>query len=172
MIFRCSAGRLMRWAAAIGALTALSACGGDAPPPAPAPLVADAVIESASAAEEDVVDPNAVVPDASIEAVVVDANTTTTVAGDEGLVPTPENPVIEVIAYDDLAFVVGERVIIRTSLGSTREGVLKQFFNTGLKVLVNDRGRKFELDMPRATVAEVKVVWTRAQGAAAPAPAQ
>lgn len=171
MIFRCSAGRLMRWAVTAGAMVALAACSVDAPLP-PASTAAQAAIESEPVAEEEVIDPNAVVPDATIEAVVVEANATTTVAGEEGLVPSAEAPVIEVIAYDDLAFVVGERVIIRTSLGSTREGVLKQFFNTGLKVLVNDRGRKFELDMPRATVAEVKVVWTRAQGAAAPAPAQ
>jgi hypothetical protein len=145
---------------------ALAACGGDAPAP-PAPIPPAVVAEEV----EEVVDPNAVQPDASIEAVVVDANATTTVAGEEGLVPTPEKPVIEVVAYEDLAFVVGERVIIRTNIGSTREGILKRFFNTGLKVLVNERGREIELDMPRTTVSEVKVVWTRAQGAVAPVPA-
>jgi hypothetical protein len=151
----------------LAAMLLLGACGDDAPPPEPiAPD--EEVAEPEPVAEP--VDPNAVVPDATIEAVVVDANATTTVAGEEGLVPTPEKPVIEVVAYEDLAFVVGERVIIRTSLGSTREGILKRFFNTGLKVLVNERGREIELDMPRTTVAEVKVVWTHAQGTA-PAPA-
>ena len=140
----------------------LTACGDDAPQ-TPPPLIEPAVI-----AEDEVpaVDPDAVVPDASIEAVVVDADSATMVAGDQGQVPTPEKPVIEVVAYDDLAYVVGERVIIHTVLGSTREGVLKRFFNTGLKVMVDDRGRQFELDMPRNTIAEVKVVWTRAQGSA------
>jgi hypothetical protein len=142
----------------------LAACGEDPPPPtapiAPAPV---AEIPAAPAAEPEVV------PDASIEAVVVDANATTTVAGEEGRIPTPEAPVIEVVAYEDLAFVVGERVIVRTSLGSTREGILKRYFNTGLKVLVNERGREMELDMPRNTVDEVKVVWTHAQGAPADA---
>jgi hypothetical protein len=151
------------------AILVLAACGGDPPPP-PESAAAVAVAEE-PVVEEIVVDPNAVVPDATIEAVVVDANSTTTVAGEDGLVPTPEKPVIEVVAYEDLAFVVGERVIVRTSMGSTREGILKRFFNTGLKVLVNERGREFEIDMPRTTVAEVKVVWTRAQGAVAPAPA-
>lgn len=158
----------------LAAAMLLGACGGDAPPPEPIAPAAEEVAEAEPAAEP--VDPDAVVPDASIEAVVVDANATTTVAGEEGLVPTPEKPVIEVVAYEDLAFVVGERVIIRTSMGSTREGILKRFFNTGLKVLVNERGRELELDMPRTTIAEVKVVWTHAQGtpaasASAPTPA-
>jgi hypothetical protein len=154
--------------AVFAAILVLAACGGEPPPPestAPVAVAEEPVVEEA------VVDPNAVLPDATIEAVVVDANATTTVAGEDGLVPTPEKPVIEVVAYEDLAFVVGERVIVRTSMGSTREGILKRFFNTGLKVLVNERGREFEIDMPRTTVAEVKVVWTRAQGAVAPAPA-
>jgi len=149
------------------AILALAACGGDPPAPPAAPVAA----AEEPVVEEVVVDPNAVLPDATIEAVVVDANATTTVAGEDGLVPTPEKPVIEVVAYEDLAFVVGERVIVRTSMGSTREGILKRYFNYGLKVLVNERGREFEIDMPRTTVAEVKVVWTRAQGAVAPAPA-
>lgn len=155
----------LRMTVLAAAFALLTACGDDAPP-------AEAIAEPASTVEEpfaeEVVDPNAVQPDASIEAVVVDANATTTVAGEQGLVPTPEKPVVEVVAYDDLAFVVGERVIIRTNIGSTREGILKRFFNTGLKVLVNERGREFELDMPRTTVAEVKVVWTRAQGLTVP----
>lgn len=151
------------------AVALLGACGGADQSSAPA--AAPAEVAAAAPAVAEYVDPDAVVPDASIEAVVVDANATTTVAGEDGLVPTPEKPVIEVVAYEDLAFVVGERVIIRTSLGSTREGILKRFFNTGLKVLVNERGREIELDMPRTTVAEVKVVWTHAQGSvAAPAP--
>jgi hypothetical protein len=158
--------RLLRLAAMVAALSLLAACSDDAPPPEtlspPEAVTEEPVVE-------ETVDPNAVQPDASIEAVVVDANATTTVAGEQGLVPTPEKPVIEVVAYEDLAFVVGERVIIRTNIGSTREGVLKRFYNTGLKVLVNERGREFELDMPRTTVAEVKVVWTKAQGATAPA---
>jgi hypothetical protein len=156
--------RTLRLAVMVTALSLLVACSDNAPP--------EAVSQPTAVAEEpvveEVIDPNAVQPDASIEAVVVDANATTTVAGEEGLVPTPEKPVIEVVAYEDLAFVVGERVIIRTNIGSTREGILKRFYNTGLKVLVNERGREFELDMPRTTVAEVKVVWTKAQGATAP----
>jgi len=153
--------------AAIGTLVVLCGCGDDRPPPEP-PLIAPAVIspEEEAAMAEAAKDPNALAPDASIEAVVVDAQSTVTVAGEDGRVPTPEAPVIEVVAYDDLAYVVGERVIIRTALGSTREGVLKRFFNTGLKVLVNERGRELELDMPRGTIAEIKVVWTHAQGAA------
>ncbi len=170
MSFGCCAGRMLRWAVAMSALLSLAACSADAPSP-PVVITAQTASESEPVAEEEVVDPNAILPDATIEAVVVEANATTTVAGEEGLVPSAEAPVIEVVAYDDLAFVVGERVIVSTSLGSKREGILKRFFNTGLKVLVNERGREIELDMPRATVAEVKVVWTRAQGAAAPAPA-
>lgn len=146
------------------ALFALAACGSDEPAGEP-PLIAPAILEEV--AEEP--DPNALRPDAGIEAMVVDAESTTTVAGEDGRVPTPEAPVIEVVEYDDLAFVEGERVIVRTQLGSTREGVLKRFLNTGLKVVVQERGREIELDMPRTTISEVKVVWTRAQGLA-PAP--
>ena len=160
-------GRL-RGAAMVAVAIMLAACGSDAPSPPVAPAEPSAIAELVQ--EETSVDPNALVPDASIEAVVVDANTTATVAGDQGLVPTPEAPVIEVVAYEDLAFVVGERVIVRTSLGSTREGILKRYFNTGLKVLVNERGREMELDMPRNTVDEVKVVWTHSQGTPAAMP--
>jgi hypothetical protein len=164
MMLSCKLPAGMRWPITAGVFFALAACGNDAPPASTGTLAPDV----AEPVAEEYIDPNAVIPDASIEAVVVDANSAATVAGDEGRIPTPEAPVIEVVAYDDLAFVIGERVIIRTNLGSTREGILKRFFNTGLKVLVNERGREIELDMPRNTIDEVKVVWTHAQGAAAP----
>jgi hypothetical protein len=158
----------MRVALGLLLVSLLTACGGDEPAAEPA-LIPPAIVDET---EEPVVDPSIPQPDAAIEAVVVDADSATTVAGDEGRVPTPEAPVIEAVAYDDLAYVEGERVIIRTQMGSTREGVLKRFLNTGLKVVVNERGREIELDMPRSTIADVKVVWTRAQGAApVPAPA-
>jgi hypothetical protein len=166
MMLSCNGSIGVRWAIAANLCIALAACGNDAPS-VPADAISPDVVEPVA---EEYVDPNAIVPDASIESVVVDANSAATVAGEEGRVPTPEAPVIEVVAYDDLAFVVGERVIVRTSLGSTREGILKRFFNTGLKVLVNERGREIELDMPRNTVDEVKVVWTHAQGAGVPTP--
>lgn len=157
----------VRWLrVAIGTvLLAVSACSSE-PPPEPE-LIAPMVLDES---ELDVVDPNAVVPDQSIEAVVVDANQTTTVAGQDGLVPTPDKPVSEVVDFDDLSFVVGERVVVRTTHGSTRDGILKRYLNTSIKVLVNERGREIELDMPRSSILEVKVIWTKAHGAEAPSP--
>jgi len=54
-------------------------------------------------------------------------------------------------------------------LKSTRQGVLKRYFTTSLKLLAEERGRVMEMDIPRASVNEVQVVWTHPQGQASSA---
>lgn len=90
----------------------------------------------------------------------VDSATTITVFSET---PTSDKPLIEVVEYTDLAHAVGEEIIVKTNMHSTRRGILKRYLNTSLKVLVNERGREFVLDIPRSTVTETQVVWTVAR---------
>lgn len=89
----------------------------------------------------------------------IDSATTLTVFSET---PTSGNPVIEVVEYTDLAYAVGEEIIVKTNMNSTRRGILKRYLNTSLKVMVNERGREFILHIPRSTVTETQVVWTDA----------
>lgn len=127
-------------------------------------LPAEAVAEADSAAAA----ANAPKPNPKIQTMVVSAETT--MIGVDGQMPTAENPVLEDVSYDDLAYMVGERVIIRTTMRSTREGELKSFNRAGLRIALRDRP-DMELEVPKDTVKSVRVVWTKAQTAAAAAAA-
>lgn len=158
----------MEWQSQLGryllvlVMANISACGGEQQT---APVVAAAVPAKAGSTAEvtAAMDPDSIQPDASIPAVSVDASS----ASAGGTMATPDAPIIESVSYEDLAYVVGEKIIIKTNLKSTRQGVLKSYFTTSLKLLAEERGRVMEMDIPRATVAEVQVVWTHPQGAAA-----
>ncbi|HWT15186.1 MAG TPA: hypothetical protein VN581_05335 [Patescibacteria group bacterium] len=108
------------------------------------------------------------VPNPAVPTMVVSAEST--LIGVDGQVPSAENPVSEDVSFDDLAYMVGERVIIRTTMNSTREGELKSFNRAGIRVALHNRAG-MELEIPKATVKSVQVVWTRAQTAAAAASA-
>ena len=90
--------------------------------------------------------------------------------GVDGQVPTADKPVVEEVSYDDLALMIGERVIIETTMSSTREGELKSFNRAGLRIALRNRPG-MELEVPKDTVVSVRVVWTKAQTAAASAAA-
>lgn len=107
-------------------------------------------------------------PNPAVPTMVVSAEST--MIGVDGQVPTADKPVIEDVSFDDLAFMVGERVIIRTTMNSTREGELKSFNRAGIRVALRNRAG-MELEIPRDTVKSVQVVWTKAQTAAAAAAA-
>ena len=119
--------------------------------------------QAAAVAEEPAQTPSPAVP-----TMVVSAEST--MIGVDGQVPTAERPVIEEVSYDDLALMIGERVIIRTTMSSTREGELKSFNRAGLRIALRNRPG-MELEVPKDTVASVQVVWTKAQTAAASAAA-
>jgi len=107
-------------------------------------------------------------PNPAVPTMVVSAEST--LIGVDGQVPTADKPVIEDVSFDDLAFMVGERVIVRTTMSSTREGELKSFNRAGIRVALRNRAG-MELEIPRSTVASVQVVWTKSQTAAAAAAA-
>ncbi|PIV35089.1 MAG: hypothetical protein COS34_03645 [Lysobacterales bacterium CG02_land_8_20_14_3_00_62_12] len=143
----------------------IGACGGGQETP---PVVVAEASKTPPAAALTSSEPAAIQPDASIPALSVDASSAS-IVGAEGAVATPETPVIETVNYEDLAYVVGEKIIIKTNLKSTRQGVLKRYFTTSLKLLAEERGRVMEMDIPRASVNEVQVVWTHPQGQASSA---
>ncbi len=107
-------------------------------------------------------------PNPAVPTMVVSAEST--LIGVDGQVPTADKPVIEDVSFDDLAYMVGERVIIRTHLRSTRDGELKSFNRAGILVSLRNRPG-MELEIPRSTVASAQVVWTKSQTAAAAAAA-
>ncbi len=107
-------------------------------------------------------------PSPSVPTMVVSAEST--MIGVDGQVPTAERPVVEEVSYDDLALMIGERIIIRTTMSSTREGELKSFNRAGLRIALRNRPG-VELEVPKNTVSSVQVVWTKAQTAAASAAA-
>lgn len=124
-----------------------------------ASLPASALAESASdgaAAPPDV--PNPAVP-----TMVVSAEST--LIGVDGQVPSADKPVVEDVSFDDLALMVGERVIVRTTMNSTREGELTSFNRAGIRVALRNRDG-VELEIPKDTVKSVQVVWTQSQTAA------
>ena len=157
---------MIRWAfsscrylgSALLFLLLLAACGGGSPPPPANDQV------SASADENEGLPK----PDRSL-AVVAVGSSTADIATPAGAIATIDKPVIETVAYEDLVYVVGEKIIIKTNLRTTRVGVLKRFLNTSLRVEVNERGRKFDIDIPRSTIAEVQVEWVHPQAPAASA---
>ncbi|HQW82664.1 MAG TPA: hypothetical protein PLQ74_12445 [Pseudomonadota bacterium] len=107
-------------------------------------------------------------PSPAVPTMIVSAEST--LIGVDGQVPTADKPVIEDVSFDDLAYMIGERVIIRTTMNSTREGELKVFNRAGIRVSLRNRPG-MELEIPRSTVAAVQVVWTKSQTAAASAAA-
>ena len=133
-------------------------------------IVAQAMtgISPASAATSTSNDAPAEAPNPAVPTMVVSAEST--LIGVDGQVPTAENPVVEDVSYDDLALMVGERIIVRTTMNSTREGELKSFNRAGLRVALRNRAG-MELEIPKDTVRSVQVVWTKAQTAAASAAA-
>lgn len=137
----------------------LAACGGDSPPP-------PAVDEALASEDADAGKPR---PDRSIEVVSVGSNTAD-IATPAGAIATINKPVIETVAYEDLTYLVGEKIIIKTNLRTTRIGVLRRFLNTSLRIEVEERGRKFDIDIPRTSISEVQVEWIHPQAPAAGGP--
>jgi len=108
------------------------------------------------------------VPNPQIETMVVDG--ATAVIGVDGEIPTAEKPLHEDIEFADLQYMIGERVIIKTTMSSTREGTLTAFNRAGVRLqLINRPG--MELEIPKDTVASVQAVWTKSQSANAAASA-
>jgi hypothetical protein len=133
-------------------------------------IVAQAMakLPAAALAESAPADAPGEAPNPAVPTMVVSAEST--LIGVDGQVPTADKPVIEDVSFDDLAFMVGERVIVRTTMSSTREGELKSFNRAGIRVALRNRAG-MELEIPRSTVASVQVVWTKSQTAAAAAAA-
>ncbi|MGE3105427.1 MAG: hypothetical protein AB7K14_09285 [Lysobacterales bacterium] len=136
----------------------LAACGGDPPPQAAEPAVASEDQEAANPR-----------PDRSLAVVAVDSGSAD-IATPAGAIATIDKPVIETVAYEDLTYLVGEKIIIKTNLRTTRVGVLKHFLNTSLRIEAEERGRKFDIDIPRNTIAEVQVEWIHPQAPTAASP--
>ena len=72
-------------------------------------------------------------------------------------------PAGHAVPYDELHLHIGERVIVRTTLKTTRTGVLTQVSNTQLTLGIDTAGGSTELTMPKNTILSVAL-------AAAPAP--
>jgi hypothetical protein len=102
-------------------------------------------------------------PNPAVPTMVVSAEST--LIGVDGQVPSADKPVVEDVNFDDLALMIGERVIVRTTMNSTREGELKSFNRAGIRVALRNRGG-MELEIPKSSVKSVQVVWTRSQTAA------
>ena len=107
-------------------------------------------------------------PNPAMETMVVDG--ATAVIGVDGQIPSAEKPLNEDIAFDDLQHMIGERVVIKTTMNSRREGTLTSFNRAGVRLRLIDRP-DMELEVPKSTVASVQVVWTKPQSAAASAAA-
>ena len=90
--------------------------------------------------------------------------------GVDGQIPTADKPLNEDITFDDLQYMIGERVVIKTNMNSRREGTLTGYNRAGIRlVLINRPG--MELEIPKDTVVDVQVVWTKSQTAASSAAA-
>jgi hypothetical protein len=132
----------------------LAACGSEPPPPA---LIPPAVVEEEAP-------PPAVEPskDLDIEAMVVDPST----APAENVVQL-EAPSIEKLEYDELDGLEGEFVVIKTSRGTTRSGILRSHLTNSIRLGSFERGREIDISLPRHEVVGIEVHWNRAKETAA-----
>lgn len=75
--------------------------------------------------------------------------------------PAPE-PVVpkgpQIVPYDELETQVGKSIVVRTNLHTTRKGTLKRFNRAVLVIQDMSRGFAMDIEIPRSTVAEVKVM--------------
>jgi len=66
---------------------------------------------------------------------------------------------VQKIPYEELPKAIGQKVVITTTFGSRREGVLKSANNAGITVYTNLRGTFGDMNIPRADVAGAEVHW-------------
>jgi len=102
-------------------------------------------------------------PSVAVPSMVVSAEST--LIGVDGQVPTADKPVSEDVKFEDLEFMIGERVVIGTNMNSTRDGTLTHFNRAGIRIELRNRPG-MELEIPKSTVRTVRVVWTKSQTAA------
>ncbi len=76
--------------------------------------------------------------------------------------PEPAAPVVpkgpQIVPYDELETQVGKSIVVRTNLHTTRKGTLKRFNRAVLVIQDMSRGFAMDIEIPRSTVAEVKVM--------------
>jgi hypothetical protein len=64
----------------------------------------------------------------------------------------------ETVSYEDLRLHVGQRVVVHTSLKTTRTGTLLKFSQIELTLSIETRDGTSELTIPKDTVASVTVL--------------
>ena len=82
---------------------------------------------------------------------------TVALAGNEGEVAS--EILIQKIAFEELPKAVGQKVIITTTFGSKREGILKTAHNSGITVHTNLRGSMADVNIPKADIVSAEVHW-------------
>ncbi|MBK8285016.1 MAG: hypothetical protein IPK97_09030 [Ahniella sp.] len=66
---------------------------------------------------------------------------------------------IQKVAFEELPKAVGQKVIITTTFGSKREGILKSAHNAGITVYTNLRGSMADVNIPKADITSAEVHW-------------
>ncbi|MBL8297326.1 MAG: hypothetical protein JNN30_03160 [Rhodanobacteraceae bacterium] len=61
------------------------------------------------------------------------------------------------VSYEQLGAHIGERVVVRTTLGSRRAGTLVRYTRTALRLKLGPRDGGVELDIPSSSVRAVEV---------------
>jgi hypothetical protein len=77
----------------------------------------------------------------------------------EGEDETESEILIQTSAFEELPKAVGHKVIITTTFGSKREGILKTAHNAGVTVYTNLRGSMADVNIPKADIAGAEVHW-------------
>ena len=65
--------------------------------------------------------------------------------------------VVEVVSYDQLGSRVGQEIVVRTTLGSRRTGILVRYTRTALRLKLDSRDGGVELDIPSSSVRDIEV---------------
>lgn len=66
---------------------------------------------------------------------------------------------VQKIPFEELPKAVGQKVVITTTFGSKREGILKTAHNAGVTVHTNLRGAMADVNIPKADIASAEVHW-------------
>jgi hypothetical protein len=65
--------------------------------------------------------------------------------------------VVDIISYEQLGAYVGEKIVVRTTLGSRRAGTLVRYTRTALRLKLGARDGGVELDIPSSSVRDIEV---------------